>query len=547
MGWTEKANLRGPAGYNATNAVEDIDTLAAYAEERAGANGFRDALTDVIGRETRSIIEFIPRAQRAAVLAGNSTWDSSDRINYAIRELGGGRIKIPKGANLSIGKPIDLTRGSLLSGSGLMDNAVGVGSKITLLPGANCSMLRTPLAAGGAPTHFLALEDLIFDGNKDNQTVESTGVDFRGVWVGSFIKNVAFTKTFGTALRLGNGADINLSHIWVYNNDTAGYAMAINEDLTSGSDGLLQMDNIYIEHTGVGAKRASQFPKDNPTNRGKGLLINAPTQLTLDMFHSEGVSTPLTIKGSGQILNIGTVTSANIGNPDGPSAVVDFKDTASYIANIRSVKKWAATPNTKTITCSGAPSNEFLEVNDEYVNQWQYVRAGTAKSFLPRGTQVNNKLRIQRNGGFSGHGFEIADANGIGLSFEGSQDNEFTRVFSNNSGTRKELFSFRSKGGAIPGAAGVHEILASVPQRLADLLGYADTISDGSIYRFGRALKFRQGNANNTVVTVRETPNQTPSTNADHLGQECVDTVRGIAWKAVRVGQGADDWKQITP
>lgn len=64
MAWNEKANLRGPAGYNATGAVEDIATLAAYARQTSGPNAFGSALDGLVGENLRAQLRQVPLTVR---------------------------------------------------------------------------------------------------------------------------------------------------------------------------------------------------------------------------------------------------------------------------------------------------------------------------------------------------------------------------------------------------------------------------------------------------------------------------------------------------
>lgn len=54
MAWKKIANLRGPAGYNATGAAEDDETIASYARAESGPTALNQALSELSGLNVRN-------------------------------------------------------------------------------------------------------------------------------------------------------------------------------------------------------------------------------------------------------------------------------------------------------------------------------------------------------------------------------------------------------------------------------------------------------------------------------------------------------------
>lgn len=72
--WLIKTNLRGPAGYNATGAAEDMQAIAAYIRGTAGANPVAAALADTVGRELNT-------RREASVIVQGAKADYSGWLN----------------------------------------------------------------------------------------------------------------------------------------------------------------------------------------------------------------------------------------------------------------------------------------------------------------------------------------------------------------------------------------------------------------------------------------------------------------------------------
>lgn len=267
-------------------------------------------------QEARSILDFVPRAQKSAIKDGTSRWSATVAMNYALRETAGG-ILIPPGCIVPIDGPIDLDRSNELVGGGPFDTTPGKGSKIYMLDGSNCEAIRTPYAVNpvtGSQTHFMGLRNLVIDGNKSGQTAEVAGglVKFWGAFVGSWIEKVLILNSYGTALDLRGGSDVELSHLWIAGCATeTGYALDTNAQLTGGTlGGLLQFSNLYVENTSIDKNFSA---KENEAYRGKNIRFRRLVSLSATDIHTEGAAIGVDLDQN-TLVNIGKITSYNIGS-----------------------------------------------------------------------------------------------------------------------------------------------------------------------------------------------------------------------------------------
>ncbi len=515
-------------------------------------------LGEKLRTEVRSILDFVPATQKSQIIDGTSQWDASDVINHAMRELGGGEILIPKGARLAIASPIDMPRGTVLRGGATFDTAPGVGAKIFLLPGSNCPMLRTPLASGdGGPTHFMGLENLLFDGNKINQTVESIAVQFYGAFVGSWLRNICILNTLGTSLDFRGGTDVAVSHLWVVGATVGnGYAVDMNQDLSGNAlSGLLQMDNVYIENTGtvVGVD-----PKTNPEVRGKNLRLRRLASASIANIHTEGAANAIDIDQC-HIVDIGKITGANIGRLDvADPALVRFLNASTRAVRIGPMFLGQVTGTPHIVRkASGVVSNFIPDVpytTNPYVAGYECHsdRAYGYKRQLQ--TSFANQAAVARIGGFSFAAWNLIN----GQPDDATAPRSYLRdlgtgprlgsTINQTSNNEKDFISVTSVG------TGGDRIDLSDPIVAGQRMTAQDVLL-GSVYRLnssavgGTALVYQrisgQNSAADSIVTCMR-GSGAPSMSAEYLGQEYLDTSARRSYKAVNTGTGAADWKPIT-
>lgn len=243
------------------------------------------------------------------LVKGEDWSDAFDKAILDLHNIGCNELRVPVGI-YRISRPIKAIRGMLLKGTGVWDD--NNSSVIKLMNNANCSIFQSPFAQDGkSQTHYIAIENIKFDGNRLNQTEEHTGVDFRGLFVGSWIRNVMISNVRGCALATGNGQDLLLENIWVSMTDTKDYAVSIGD---GSKDGLLVIDNIYVENTTNGTNPSTFTNRTNEAIRGKGMVINGANTVNVVGLHMEGHRVGVKITGAIEYLSIDRFTTAHMGN-----------------------------------------------------------------------------------------------------------------------------------------------------------------------------------------------------------------------------------------
>lgn len=306
-------------------------------------------LEEKLKREVRSLLDFMPQNRKSDIIAGISTWDSSDRINYAMQECPG-FLTVPAGCRFAQAAPIKLLRGSVLDGRSAFDTRPSYGSKFFLLDGSNCEQLITPYAQDGSTqTHFMGVQNILFDGNKAGQTAEVAGgvIKWWGTYVGSWLRNTFFLNQYGTALDFRGGSDVEASHIWIAGCATEnGYALDTNAELSGGTlGGLLQFDNLYVENTSINKNFDA---KTNEVYRGKNIRFRRLVSLSVTALHTEGAANGVDLDRNREV-SINKITSYNIGSTNTDEGAL-----------VRHVGEMSQSVNIGPISTSGATNSPYL-------------------------------------------------------------------------------------------------------------------------------------------------------------------------------------------
>lgn len=210
-------------------------------------------------------------------------------------------------------------RGSAIIGIGSTDTDITTGVCIKRPDGANEPILTLPYGSDGVTvTHYMWLENLWFDGNGANQTVEAATIDFRGAFVHSGLRRVRIANSFGPAIVFGNGCDVRVDGLWVFKACTSTYAVAVNESLT-GTDaaGLIDWGEIYVEN--VTRPQAGAYWNDitelraDPSKRGKAILLNRVVRIGIHTLHVEGASVAMDIEKC-RVVSVGVASGAHVGD-----------------------------------------------------------------------------------------------------------------------------------------------------------------------------------------------------------------------------------------
>lgn len=209
---------------------------------------------------------------------------------------GGGTVYIPPGVH-TVERPLDVRSGVLLKGAGVASS--GSATVIKLANGANCSAIRTPFATTRASIHYAAVESICFDGNADNQTVESTLIDFRGVFVSGWMRNVMAINAYGRALHLQKN-DITVDNFWAVGTvaPTTQAILIGDQTDTSETTCVLTMRHIFVENTANEKGASVATLRADPTKRGEGVRIERVNRVSIDGLHCESNAVDVTVGAS---------------------------------------------------------------------------------------------------------------------------------------------------------------------------------------------------------------------------------------------------------
>ena len=507
--------------------------------------------------DTYKLLNFIPKQYHAEVFSGTSTRDFSDYINYATNEIRGDLI-FPRGV-VPIGKPVLLNRGVRFIGNGPFDTITTGSSRIKLLDGANCTAIQTPAAAGlGVSTHFMALENLLIEGNRSNQTEMHPLVQFHGAWVGSWLRNVFIGGAYGKALEFDKGADVQVDHLWIQDTVSGNdYALDFNPSYrgTSSRAGLMNMNHIYIENTGIESFDNAQSvnsPRNDPNNRGKALNLFALNSANINEIHIEGCLRPIDVDATHQT-RIGKVSCAFVGK-EGVDDVAIVRalgngmmslkvDTASITTGetgtVYGVKK-AAGVNLPAIQDRALTGTVPSMVGYEAIASYT---ADTAKATPP--LSVLQTVNVISRGGatpilkfHNSQDLTITSNQHVGVKYIPSGVGLYSTLNQTNNAETVLLDIIT------PTVAAGNSVRVYAPLRLIDERATANNIADGTITRVstsqgkGLAYTFAASSFNflSTVVVGTSAPTVAPN----HIGQMFVDTTNGKAYISKAIDNSSD-------
>lgn len=490
-----------------------------------------------------------PLSQSFATLAeaqavyphATSLGDETDwcAIQAAIDRIQGGTVYVPVGTYLA-NKPIRLKRGILLKGATTTDT-MGNSSTIKLANQANCPLIQTPKAYGGSSTHYIALENLRFDGNQSAQTAETELVQFTGVYVHSWIRHVMVHNFYGCGLALGNqGGDIEVHHLWVLGgcSPSGRYAVEVNNQIAAGQDGLMFMNVIYIENT---SNKRNGNPRSVPEDRGKGLLLNRVVTMHINEMHQEGHLYGVDIRES-HIVRIDKLSAAHMGKADvSDTAYVRLLDANTKTVYLGSGNVTDYGTNWSFLKkADGVTSNSYPDLpNGPYLSGYLGAHGNNAVLHtLPR-TVFENRIDVKKVGTSTPQRIRLMtgaepDANYYHY-VEGSA--EYLRIGSRaNESADVPFIEIRSTGNL------GKQIRLNEPVTLPNRAQSAQ-VANGALYLLGGIPQIVINNASQAVCTVK-TGSGAPATAPDFIGQEYIDTSAKAAYKAC--GTDIGDWKPIT-
>ena len=333
-------------------------------------------------------------------------WDWSPAFNKCISDIKSKKqstIIVPIGI-FNCYSTINLKRGVLIKGQGTWDTDNS--SKIKLGNNANTTLFKTPYAQdpNNNSTSFMALENLVIDGNKANQTSYNTLIDFSGVFVGSWIKDCMICYSKGKALVTSGTQDVYFSNLWIIYNETENNESSVvlgNEDSING---FITMDNIYIEQCETNI--------NSNITKGRALQLNCCQSCLINGIHIESASVALTILGKNcQIVKINNFTTYECGIESDieNNAQVLIKNASPYLLDMTGLFAYKSSNDYYMIQTDSKDiisgyGYAIIPIQTQVIQKITYNGGNNSNNInyiLPQGTYIPNQLNLIRYGNYS--------------------------------------------------------------------------------------------------------------------------------------------------
>lgn len=304
------------------------------------------------------------------------------------------------------------------------DPAAGV--VIRLAPGSNVPLLATYTSSQGGGNEYMDVENIAFDGNGMNQTEELTGalVDFRGTYIGCFLRHVVIINSFGPALYTGDGGgDLRMDTVWIINASTSSYSWVHNP--SAPGFGTLNTDHVFVENQSTpenGSYRAIVF--GDPSTYGHAIFLNGVQNGVMKTTHCESAQTCIDF-ASVQSLILDGINGSRIGNPSATDPTNQFlvrmMDTNTYQFTMTGAyfDQSGSTYSGSFATARVFGLADGLTTNDWYQTPqgkalWPFYTHGEFFSqsgwpYLGERPAVGNELWIQQIGAYSPNRLAIWD------------------------------------------------------------------------------------------------------------------------------------------
>ncbi len=227
----------------------------------------------------------------------------------------------PPGGCYLVSKTLILQYGDYLFGASANNPNVGdpnQGVVIRLAPNSNVSLLQTfdSQDPAGGGNEYMAVENVVFDGNGGNQTKELQGqalVDYRGTFIQTFLRHVLITNAFGPGLFTGS---TELDNVWIIGCSTSSYSWIHNPG-TAGLGALLA-NQVYVEESMSPLNGQYRSPWDgsvnDPSTYAHAIWFNGMGTATVNQLHCESAATCIDFNDV-QTMSIHGISGTRIGNP----------------------------------------------------------------------------------------------------------------------------------------------------------------------------------------------------------------------------------------
>jgi pectate lyase-like protein len=366
---------------------------------------------------------------------GDCVTDDTNALQSALNAHQYVWLPKPPGGCYLVSKTLILQYGDYLYGASANNPNDGdptEGVVIRLAPNSNVPLLETfdSQDPAGGGNEYMAVENIVFDGNGSNQTAELHGqalVDYRGTFIQTFLRHVVITNAFGPGLFTGS---TELDNVWIIGCSTSSYSWIHNPG-TAGLGALLA-NQVYVEDQTTPSNGQYRSPwngsVNDPTTYAHAIWLNGLGSATINQLHCESAATCLDFNDI-QTLTIHGISGTRIGNPASSDPTDQYLIRALNL-NALNLTFSAAYFDQSGTSYTGAFNNlrvfglgSGLVSNDLYQTPvgkttwpfytWgRYDQSYTGVPYLGERSVVGNELWIQQVGGYSPNRLAIWDNTG---------------------------------------------------------------------------------------------------------------------------------------
>lgn len=366
---------------------------------------------------------------------GDCVTDDSNALQAALNTHRFIWLPKPPGGCYLVSKTLILQYGDYLFGASANNPNVGdpnQGVVIRLAPNSNVSLLQTfdSQDPAGGGNEYMAIENVVFDGNGGNQTKELQGqalVDYRGTFIQTFLRHVLITNAFGPGLFTGS---TELDNVWIIGCSTSSYSWIHNPG-TAGLGALLA-NQVYVEESMAPLNGQYRSPWDgsvnDPSTYAHAIWFNGMGTATVNQLHCESAATCIDFNDV-QTMTIHGISGTRIGNPlsSDPSDqyfmralnlnIYNFTFSAAYFDQTGTTYPGSFANSRVFGLANGLVSNDLYEtpvgkITWPFYTWGRYDQGFSGVPYLGERPVIGNELWIQQTGNYSPNRLAIFDNTG---------------------------------------------------------------------------------------------------------------------------------------
>lgn len=273
-------------------------------------------------------------------------------IHYASK-IGISEVFIPHGI-YEVNTTIIVENGIILTGE--FSWKENTNTVLKLANNANKTLIKIQANSSNAYGH--GLKNIVLDGNWDNQQTYNDVLVING-FVGTSIENVFINKCKGSALVIGDQADLYIKNVWILYVETENYNDGAVKFITSNYNGTLYITNLYVEWVYY----------SNRILYGTAIKINQIGSIQINHVHLEYCNIGFDISSS-QLVYINDVTISHVKSIDTNVGSIFYLGQIRTIT-IANVNSYNIDDDCYLIKTDSIINNQYSDIKSQrYLGLW---------------------------------------------------------------------------------------------------------------------------------------------------------------------------------